>query len=71
MVKLGVFIPISGWIADRYGARPVFAAAILAFTAASLLCGLAQTLGQFVVVRVLQGIGGAMMVPVAGWWCCG
>ena len=64
MLTLGVFIPISGWIADRYGARRVFAAAILAFTAASLLCGLAQTLGQFVVVRVLQGIGGAMMVPV-------
>ena len=46
MLTLGVFIPISGWIADRYGARRVFAAAILAFTAASLIGGLAQRWGS-------------------------
>jgi EmrB/QacA subfamily drug resistance transporter len=64
MLTLGIFIPVSGWIADRYGARKVFASAILLFTVASLLCGLAHSLPQFVAVRVLQGIGGAMMVPV-------
>jgi EmrB/QacA subfamily drug resistance transporter len=64
MLTLGVFIPVSGWIADRFGARKVFAAAIALFTVASLLCGLAQTLPEFVALRVLQGIGGAMMVPV-------
>lgn len=64
MLTLGVCIPVSGWIADRFGARRVFAAAIAIFTCASLLCGLAGTLWGFVAVRVLQGIGGAMMVPV-------
>lgn len=64
MLTLGVFIPISGWIADRFGARRVFAAAIAIFTIASLLCGLSESLWGFVAVRVLQGIGGAMMVPV-------
>ncbi len=64
MLTLGIFIPVSGWIADRFGARKVFAAAIALFTVASLLCGLASTLPEFVALRVLQGIGGAMMVPV-------
>lgn len=64
MLTLGIFIPISGWIAERFGARKVFVAAIAAFTIASLLCGLAKTLPEFVIVRVLQGVGGAMMVPV-------
>ena len=64
MLTLGVFIPVSGWVADRFGARKVFAAAIALFTVASLLCGLARTLPEFVALRVLQGIGGAMMVPV-------
>jgi EmrB/QacA subfamily drug resistance transporter len=64
LLTLGVFIPASGWVADRFGSRRVFTSAILLFTLASLLCGLARTLDQFIVVRVLQGIGGALMVPV-------
>jgi EmrB/QacA subfamily drug resistance transporter len=64
MLTLGIFIPVSGWVAGRFGARRVFAAAISVFTLASLVCGLAQTLPEFVLVRILQGIGGAMMVPV-------
>jgi EmrB/QacA subfamily drug resistance transporter len=64
LLTLAVFIPISGWIADRFGARSVFAAAIGTFTFASLLCAEAHTLTQFTLTRILQGIGGAMMVPV-------
>ncbi|VCU70880.1 putative transport protein HsrA [Pigmentiphaga humi] len=64
MLTLGVFIPVSGWIAERFGARRVFALAIALFTLASLLCGLAATLPQFVAARILQGMGGALMVPV-------
>lgn len=64
MLTLGVFIPISGWAAERFGARRVFAFAIALFTVASLLCGLASSLPQFIFTRVLQGIGGALMVPV-------
>lgn len=64
MLTLGIFIPASGWIAERFGARRIFAFAIALFTFASLLCGFAQNLPQFVIFRILQGIGGAMMVPV-------
>jgi len=64
MLTLGVFIPVSGWVAERFGPRRVFASAIAIFTIASVLCGLAGTLPEFVVTRVLQGIGGALMVPV-------
>jgi EmrB/QacA subfamily drug resistance transporter len=64
MLTLGVFIPVSGWLADRFGARKIFASAIALFTVASLLCALAPTLSIFVLMRILQGIGGAMMVPV-------
>jgi EmrB/QacA subfamily drug resistance transporter len=64
LLTLAVFIPISGWVADRFGSRSVFACAIAVFTFASLLCGAARTLTQFTSMRVLQGIGGAMMVPV-------
>ncbi len=64
MITLAICIPISGWIADRYGPRRVFSSAILVFTLASALCGLSNTLWQFVAARILQGIGGAMMVPV-------
>ncbi len=64
MVTLAVFIPISGWVADRFGSRSVFAAAIAVFTISSVLCGRSQTLNEFTLMRVLQGIGGAMMVPV-------
>lgn len=64
MLALAVFIPISGWVADRFGARTVFASAIAIFTVASLLCGLSSTLTEFTLMRILQGIGGAMMFPV-------
>ncbi|TPQ24082.1 MFS transporter [Streptomyces sporangiiformans] len=64
LVALAVFIPVSGWAADRYGARRVFAWAIAVFTVASALCAAATGLPELVVMRVLQGIGGAMMVPV-------
>jgi EmrB/QacA subfamily drug resistance transporter len=64
MLALAVFIPVSGWIADRFGSRSVYAGAIVVFTLASVLCGLSNGLGEFTAARVLQGIGGAMMVPV-------
>jgi EmrB/QacA subfamily drug resistance transporter len=64
LLTLAVFIPISGWAADRFGLRTVFGSAIAVFTAASVLCALTSTLPAFAAARVLQGIGGAMMVPV-------
>jgi EmrB/QacA subfamily drug resistance transporter len=64
LLALGVFIPMSGWIAGRFGARRVFAGAIALFTLASVLCGLARGPVEFALLRVLQGMGGAMMVPV-------
>ena len=64
LVSLAVFIPISGWVADRFGSRSVFAAAIVVFMGGSLLCAASGTLTAFVIARFLQGIGGAMMVPV-------
>src|SRR5271170_5225121 len=64
LLTLAVFIPISGWVADRFGSRSVFAAAIAIFTLSSLLCGASHNLTQFTVMRIVQGIGGAMMVPV-------
>ena len=64
ILAVAIFIPLSSWIADRFGARRVFAGAIIIFTLASLLCGLSQSLEMFVIARVLQGIGGALMVPV-------
>ncbi len=63
-LSLAVFIPISGWMADRFGTRRVFATAIALFLAGSVLCGLAVNVPMLVVSRVLQGIGGAMMTPV-------
>lgn len=64
VLTLAVFIPASGWVAERWGYRRVFLLALATFTLASVLCGLSQTLWQFVLARVLQGVGGAMMVPV-------
>jgi EmrB/QacA subfamily drug resistance transporter len=64
MLTLAVFIPVSGWVADRLGARTVFTSAIGLFTVASILCGISNSLWQFTASRILQGIGGAMMVPV-------
>jgi EmrB/QacA subfamily drug resistance transporter len=64
LLSLAIFIPASGWAADRFGARTVFRTAIVGFTLGSILCGLSSALPEFVGARVLQGIGGAMMVPV-------
>src|SRR5919204_4613794 len=59
-----VFIPTSGWTADRFGARRVFTGAIIVFTLGSIACGFAQSLWMLVLARIVQGMGGAMMVPV-------
>ena len=64
LLMLAVFIPISGWVADRIGARTVFVSAIAIFTVSSVLCGLSNGIVTFTGARVIQGIGGAMMVPV-------
>jgi len=63
-LALAVFIPISGWMADKFGTRRVFASAIGLFTLGSLLCGLCSNIHLLVACRVIQGMGGAMMVPV-------
>jgi EmrB/QacA subfamily drug resistance transporter len=63
-LSLAVFIPISGWVADRFGTRRVFAAAIGLFTLGSFLCGISSNIHVLVACRVLQGMGGSMMVPV-------
>ena len=64
MLTLAVFIPASGWVADRLGARTVFCSAIVVFTLGSILCGASSTLPELIGARVFQGLGGAMMVPV-------
>jgi EmrB/QacA subfamily drug resistance transporter len=63
-LSLAVFIPISGWMADRFGTRRVFASAIGLFTLGSFLCGICSNIHLLVACRILQGCGGAMMVPV-------
>jgi len=65
LLSLAVFIPLSGWTADRFGASTVFRLAIVVFTLGSIACGFADTLYELVAARVMQGMGGAMMVPVA------
>ena len=64
LLSLAVFIPVSGWIADRLGTRLVFCVAIAIFATGSVLCGLSSSLPMILVMRVLQGLGGAMMTPV-------
>jgi len=63
-ISLAVFIPVSGWVADRFGTRRVFASAIGLFTLGSFLCGISADIHLLVACRILQGCGGAMMVPV-------
>jgi EmrB/QacA subfamily drug resistance transporter len=65
LLSLAVFIPVSGWTADRFGARTVFRTAIAAFMLGSIGCALSGSLHHFVVARIVQGMGGAMMTPVA------
>jgi EmrB/QacA subfamily drug resistance transporter len=64
LLAIAVFIPASGWLADRYGARMIFRVAIITFTIGSILSGLSSSILEIVLARVVQGIGGAMMVPV-------
>lgn len=64
MITLAVLIPASGWIADRFGARAIFTLALAIFTLASVFCGLSTEVHIFVAMRILQGVGGALMVPV-------
>jgi EmrB/QacA subfamily drug resistance transporter len=64
LLAVAVFIPVSGWAADRWGARRVFCSAIVVFVVASLVCAASSSLGILTVARALQGIGGSMMVPV-------
>jgi EmrB/QacA subfamily drug resistance transporter len=63
-LALAMFVPVSGWLADRFGTRRVFSAAIALFTLGSLLCGLSTDIHMLVASRIVQGLGGAMMVPV-------
>jgi EmrB/QacA subfamily drug resistance transporter len=63
LVSLAVFIPASGWLGDRFGTKRIFLVALAIFTLASALCGLAQSFGELVAFRILQGIGGGMLTP--------
>ncbi len=64
LLSLAVFIPASGWLADRYGARIIFQTAIVTFTVGSVFCGLSNSMSEMIFARIVQGMGGAMMVPV-------
>ncbi|SEI22535.1 MFS transporter [Tardiphaga sp. OK245] len=64
LLSLAVFIPASGWTADRFGARAVFSIAIGVFMVGSIGCALSQSVTHFVIARIIQGLGGAMMTPV-------
>src|SRR6266702_5322149 len=63
-LSLAVFIPVSGWMADRFGTRRVFSSAIGIFTLGSVLCGISSNIHLLVACRILQGCGGVMMIPV-------
>src|SRR4030081_3108804 len=63
LLSLAVFMPMSGWTADRFGARTVFRAAIAVFVLGSIGCAVSSSLSGFVVARIVQGMGGAMMTP--------
>jgi EmrB/QacA subfamily drug resistance transporter len=65
LLSLAVFLPVSGWSADRFGARTVFRGAIVVFMLGSIGCALSGSLTQFVIARIVEGMGGAMMTPVA------
>ncbi len=64
LLSLAVFLPLSGWVAERFGAKRVFCTAIAMFSLGSALCGMADSLASLVLYRILQGLGGAMMLPV-------
>jgi EmrB/QacA subfamily drug resistance transporter len=64
LLALAIFIPVSGWMADRFGARTIFRTAIAVFVVGSIACAFSQVLSHFVIARFFQGMGGAMMTPV-------
>src|SRR3954468_4939770 len=64
LLSLAMFLPLSGWTADRFGARTVFRAAICVFVLGSIGCAFSSTLTQFIIARAVEGMGGAMMTPV-------
>ncbi len=64
ILTLAMFIPVSGWFADRFGARRIFALSLIIFTVGSILCGVATSFPMLIATRALQGFGGAMMTPV-------
>lgn len=64
MLTVALLIPVSGWLADRFGTRRIFIGAIVVFSAGSAACALSGSLGQLVAARVLQGVGGALLLPV-------
>lgn len=64
LLSLAIFIPISGWIADRFGTKKIFITALIIFTIGSLCCSFAVNLGMLILSRIIQGIGGAFMMPV-------
>ncbi len=64
MLSLAAVIPVTGWAARRFGAKPVYLLSLVLFTAGSALCGVAQTLDQLILFRVMQGIGGGMILPL-------
>lgn len=65
LLSLAIFIPVSGWAADKYGAKKLFLSAIIIFSLSSLWCGFTTSLPELVIARVFQGLGGSMMLPVA------
>ena len=64
MLSLAAFLPVSGWVADRFGARTIFRLAMIIFTLASMTCGMATSFEMLLAARIVQGAGGALMVPV-------
>ncbi|WP_454784974.1 DHA2 family efflux MFS transporter permease subunit [Legionella sp. WA2024007413] len=64
LLSLAIFIPISGWIADKFGMKTVFIAAIVVFTLSSIWCGFTNNLGQLICARILQGLGGSLTIPI-------
>lgn len=64
LVSLAIFIPISGWIADKFGAKKVFVFAVVLFTASSVWCGFTNTLPELIIARIMQGVGGSLTLPV-------
>src|SRR5690606_17134622 len=64
LVAQAVFIPASAWIADKFGALRIFCVALATFILGSIMCGMATSLAELVIARIVQGMGGAMMIPV-------